>query len=178
MLHPPRSLSGRLALVVASVVLATLGPLPAMAGTAASCGGLENDLDLGDERFLPGRLFVGTVVETTAGAALVEVEEVWRGPDLAPVVWVHGLGGRWEGPVLIGSSPNEVRTDGCLRSELASNVDHRSDFDVRAPVEDGDTGTAPFTARVASLRPYAFAGLALLVLTAWVITRNGRRLKT
>ncbi len=134
------------------------------AALAASCAGLELQLESGEA---PPRLFAAEVVDTAGGSALVEVRGVWAGPDLAPEVWVAGLGGatpgsRW----LVGSALGEVRTDGCLSADLERTLVHRTAFDVRPPSPDGDPGQVPLTARFMQARPLALGLLVVMVVVA------------
>ncbi|MGI8574594.1 MAG: hypothetical protein ACR2MA_04460 [Egibacteraceae bacterium] len=67
------------------VTLALLALAMSAGPASASCAGPIED-------FLDDRpiVFTGTVIDERVGYGLVEVEQIWQGPDLAPQVWVQG----------------------------------------------------------------------------------------
>lgn len=125
-------------------------------------------------------VFLGTVVEQRARHARVEVDEVWRGPDLAPSVWVKTARGGDLGPLgrffrsspgdaqlapgrryIIASDERELHTDVCLVAQASEPlVERLAPESTREPLATGATGERPL-----SSNPAVIASIALTLIT-------------
>lgn len=105
----------------------------------------------------------------------LEVETVWRGPDLAPLVWVVGGGDAGEAVgvgwvrgqrFLVLTSP-EFETNDCIatRVDAVDDLAALSPAAVRRPVPDGVTGAQ----RTGGVRVVALATVGLLVSATGVL---------
>ena len=170
----------------AAMVLAVSMLITAPADVArASCGG----------PFRPKRapwVFVGTAVRQTASHAVINVEQVWRGRDLAPEIllktgqdqppWplsmfggLHGSGdialkpgrryvvGLEEGPVL--------RTNSCVVVEATPKLLAKAPPDAREPVPGALSGMSP----ARWIAPALWGGVALGLIAAMAIVVRRRR---
>ena len=166
------------------LAVALLIALPADVARA-SCGG----------PFRPTRaawVFVGTAVRQTASHALIDVEQVWRGRDLAPEILVktgqdqppwplsmfgglHGSGdialepgrryvvGLEEGPVL--------RTNNCVVVEATPELLAKAPDDARGPVPGAVSGMSP----ARWIAPALWGGVALALIGALTVVVRRRR---
>ena len=146
------------------IVLGVAGPAAASCAGPASATLVQAD-----------RVFLGTVVEQRPGFDRFAVEEVWRGPDLAPQIWVQ-TGQRqplwpWQGRAM-GSNDAELSdgvryvvglyggfsTNTCA-VQAASAVDLTAlrPADAREPLASGAIGAEP------ARRWWVLPGAGLLV---------------
>lgn len=155
------------------------------AATLTSCqpcrgGYVRGFLDDGNP--VLAHVFVGTVVDGTWTASLVEVEEVWVGPDLAAEVWLRSTLlpgaplGDGERLVIGVEEGTRLRTGPCYVLEPQDPALEGLHPDtVRAPVAGGENGDPPLSTRIPDPRPYA--GLTLLVfigIAATIVVRTLR----
>lgn len=147
--------------------------LLAAPGASASCGAEPRD-----QAASSPIAFVGTVSEVRGTRAQINVEAVWRGPDVAPVVWVQGgmedsplsfMGAstsvdmQWElgRRYLIGAQEADLRTDNCSSVLLeAGDAAAIASGDTRPPVAGGVGGAGPVA------DPFVWLLSALAVLLA------------
>ncbi|MDQ3342512.1 MAG: hypothetical protein M3425_09715 [Actinomycetota bacterium] len=165
------------------VVMAVRGGEVAMASCAGGFRPLARDA---------AQVFVGTVTAERLGHTQFRVEQVWRGPDLAPQVWL--LSGTPQAPwplrlvVRVGGSADvdlatgqryvvamegdRFRTNDCLVSEadrtlIAALAPERT----REPVSSGATGARP------PLSPLVLNVAGLVVIAGLLVlgVRRARR---
>lgn len=166
-------------------MLALLIALPVADAAAASCAGGPR----GQLKRAPW-VFVGTVIQQDISTARIDVEQVWRGPDLAPRVLVQT--GQTQPPwplslflasgssgdatlepgntyvIALEDDQQRLRTNTCAVAEATKPLLARAPDDARDPVADGLSGipSAPFNlALVAAGGALLVAmGIALLVI--------------
>lgn len=169
-----------LTLMVTAFLVAFVGTFPA----EGSCAAEPEDLIGGQET-----VFVGTVAEVSQGRARVDVEEVWRGPDLAPSVWVE------TGPsapatstsvdaelvpgmaYIIATSDDGFRTNSCLVIEASQGVtDRLAPADTREPTATGSAGAAPHSSNGTAIAVAIAVVLAAasMVKGGWAVHRRKR----
>lgn len=155
------------ALMAVAAAVAVL--LPASPAAADTCTALEGTVDA-------PVVLVGTVEAAWSEHARLAVDEVWAGPDLAPVVWVEAAEGDLGGDYLVPGERYVVAADEGFRTDLcgvAAVSDVNRPAAVREPVADGATGTdAPRSAAEALAWS---AGAAGLVAAAGVLVLLVRR---
>ena len=151
---------------------------------AASCGGEVSEFVSRMQR-----VFVGTVAQQSASHAQFDVEQVWRGPDLAPRVVVQ-TGQSWPLSLISGlSSSNDamlepgrtyvvaleedtLRTNACLVGEVTPELLALAPDDVRDPVRGGLSGGQG--AAVSPAVMLAGAGLVIVAVAALLARRRRR----
>lgn len=157
------------AVLLALTIVAFVGDVPVVAASCAAPAGGIPDADTA---------FVGTVVEQHERHARVDVDEVWRGPDLAPTVWVATAahGNPWPLSLFVSSSLDahlvsgrryiiageggELRTDACLVAQASDPlVERLAPETTREPVAGGTTGEKPL-----SSKPTVIAGIGLTLV--------------
>lgn len=172
--------SRRLAVVAAAILLVAVPGRPAHADCAA-----EPEVAIATQELV----FVATALEQTDYHARVEVEEIWRGPDLAPRVWVRTSsadlppwprslvvraatsidvalvpGSRY----LIATENGTFRTNTCLVTEASDGLLERLAPEVtRQPIASGATGEGPGILEGTTGIVLAIAVLLALPVGAW-----------
>ncbi|TCI96899.1 hypothetical protein, partial [Aeromicrobium sp. IC_218] len=156
----------RRAALVAATALAVL--LPASPAAATSCTALTGTPDA-------PVVLVGTVQAAWSEHARLAVDEVWAGPDLAPVVWVEAvedddLGGDYlvPGERYVVTADESFRTGLC---EVAAVGDVTRPSDVREPVEGGVTG-ADAPRPLAEVLAWGAGGAALVGAVVLLVRRR------
>lgn len=176
-------------LLLALAVL--VGSPPADVAAASCAGGFRGLLKRAD------RVFVGTVTQQGISTARIDVEQVWRGPDLAPMIVVKTGQDQLPWPLSVflrsGSSadvalepgttyvvalqdddPQQLRTNSCLVAPATRPLLALAPGDARDPVPGAMSGMVAgiFTPGVA-----LGAGVVItaLVLTAVVLRRRHSR---
>lgn len=158
----------RAALMVVAAAVAVL--LPASPAAADTCTALEGTVDA-------PVVLVGTVVAAWSEHARLAVDEVWAGPDLAPVVWVEAAEGDLGGDYLVPGERYLVAADEGFRTDLcgvAAVGDVTRPAAVREPVGGGLTGTdAPRSA--AELVAWSLGGTVLAAALVLLVRRRRGR---
>lgn len=141
-------------------------------------------------------VFVATAVEQRHPYARVEIKEIWRGPDLAPSVWLQttpvqapswplNLVSRTYTSVdadlvpgtryLIATEEGGFRTNNCLVAEASDPFVDRLAPDVtREPVASGQTGMEPSSLDGPIGIALAVALIALVAAGIWLAYRRVR----
>lgn len=170
-----------------AVLLAVVMASPAN----ASCAAEPEELIASKET-----VFVATVLEQNDRYARVQVEEIWRGPALAPSVWLRTAADEapWWPLSLVSRSQTSVdaqlvpgaryviategafRTNTCLVAEASEPFVERLAPDAtRAPVAFGDTGAEPSVLEGPAGVALALLGLVTLASTGtWLAYRRLR----
>lgn len=169
--------------------------LPASAVPAhASCAAEPEETIAGQET-----VFLATVIEQTARYARVEVEEVWRGPDLAPSVWlqtspaelppwpvrlIHRVATSVDAELVPGTRYVIATVDGgyetnsCLVTEASAPlVERLAPEDARQPAASGATGNGPGILEGASGFTLLIALIAALPVGGWLVYRRARAVR-
>ncbi|MBW3576944.1 MAG: hypothetical protein KY462_04240 [Actinobacteria bacterium] len=176
------------AVAIIAVLLSTM----TTASAGASCAADPVKLIAGKQM-----VFVGTVVERNHYYARVDVEETWRGPDLAPSVVVqtrHADPPWWPLNVIsksytsvdaqlvpgtryiIATEEGGFRTNDCLVAEAAEPLVARLRPDsTRGPVATGNAGADRRALEGAAGMAVALALVALLSGGSWFAYRHIRR---
>lgn len=139
--------------------------------------------------------FVGTAVEQRQRHARVDVDEVWRGPDLAPTVWVKTAPGNDLGPLssffgssslsnaqlepgrryIIASDGRELRTNVCLVAQASEPlVEHLAPETTREPIANGTTGVQPLSSNPAAIAGIGLTLIAVASAGSWLAYRRHR----
>ena len=173
----------RATLICGFVLFVLLSATPA----AASCAA-EPSLSAAASR----HAFVGRVTQIRGGVARIAVDSVWRGPDLAPVVWVQG--GQAQPPfpvslfmsaassvdvhwspgqvVLVGADAPDLRTNACLTTTMAAeDLADLAPPDARPPVAGGLDGAGPPVDPL----PWALAAIVVLAVAVAGLAVHLRR---
>lgn len=149
-----RAVLGVVATLMSATVLVVALPRPASASCAGELADLIADMET---------VFVATALEQGPRFARVEVDEVWRGPDLAPSVSVQTAAAvTWWPLRLVEKTRTSVdaelvpgtryliathdgfRTNACLVAPASDPfVDRLAPQDAREPVATGQTGANP-----------------------------------
>jgi hypothetical protein len=163
--------------MIATEVRVALGSLaaaaavlvPASPAAATSCTALTGTPDA-------PVVLVGTVEAAWSEHARLAVDEVWVGPDLAPVVWVEAAEDDLGGDYLVPGERYVVTADASFRTDLCgvADVDDLArPADVREPVAGGLTGTdAPRSA--AETLAWGAGGAALVGAVVLLVRRRRR----
>lgn len=143
-------------------------------------------------------VFLATAVEQTDRYARVEVEEIWRGPDLAPTVWLQTSAAElppWPArlllraatsvdadlvpgtPYLIATVDGGFETNTCLVTEASNEVMERLAPDAtREPVASGATGQGPGilegTSGIALAIALVVMSIVALAVGGWLASRR------
>ncbi len=120
------------AVVAAAAVVGLASP-----ASATSCTALTGTPDA-------PVVLVGTVEAAWSEHARLAVEEVWTGPDLAPVVWVETVEDELGDDYLVPGERYVVTADESFRTDVcgvAAVGDVTRPADVREPVAGAATGT-------------------------------------
>lgn len=150
------------------VVTALVVLLPASPAAADTCTALTGTPDA-------PVVLVGTVEAAWSEHARLAVDEVWAGPDLAPVVWVEAVEDGLGGDYLVPGERYVVTADESFRTDLcgvAAVGDVTRPADVREAVEGGLAGT---DAPRSLAETVAWAGGAVGVAGALVLLLRRRR---
>lgn len=141
-------------------------------------------------------VFLATAVEQTDRYARVEVAEVWRGPDLAPTVWLQTSSAElapWPLRLvlrastsvdaqlvpgtryLIATQDGGFRTSTCLVTEASEDLVRRlAPETTRPPIASGATGAEPGVLDGTSGVAVAIALIAALPAGVWMTYRRFR----
>jgi hypothetical protein len=159
-----------------------------LAGGAASCAGGPKGLIR-----RASSVFVGIVAEQSTSTARMDVEQVWRGRDLAPTIvvqtgqtqlpWPLGVFIRSGGSgdvalepgttyvVALEEDPQQLRTNSCLVAEATKPLLALAPDDARAPAADGLSGMRQ--GAISSV--VAVVGGALIAALVFVVVVRRRR---
>lgn len=172
------------------LLVALLAVLPVAEQARASCAGPIK----GAVKRAPW-VFVGTATQQDVSTARLDVEQVWRGPDLAPTVFVQT--GQTQPPwplslfirsgssgdatlepgttyvVAVEEHEHRLLTNNCVVTEATRPLLTLAPDDARAPVEGAVSGLRPGPSAVGLVA--AGTALVLALVIGLLIARRRRR---
>lgn len=186
------SVKGRMVgVATVSMLLAGIFVVMTAIPAHASCAAEAEDA-IADQEIV----FVAVAIEQTDRHARVEVVEIWRGPDLAPTVWLQTTAAElppWPQRLtqqaatsvdaslipgtryLIGTVDGSFRTNTCLVTEASDALVERLKPQItRQPDDAGATGDGPGTLEGTSGLVVAIVLLAAIPVGGWLTYRRFR----